>query len=364
MEKYNWLHQYYYTSFPDLKWNICNCRQHTNTFKLDEAGIKKFNKLYHHILDLDAYETITTQSGGISTSARYQLTNSYSCKTTVTAAGIEIILILNSRLYLFTINNFSNRPIEDKISPWDAWMKFKDLLQSDGKDINDFSINPKLGKSIKDEFISENSKMYLIKMFNHMTEKDKPLENCHHIDFNSSFTTGLIKYHPEWKKVLTDLYDGRKDNKTNKDILNFIIGCMHSSKPQFNYRWADAAIAAIADNNKRVLSLAAELDQAGRTILGFNTDGIWYQGEIYHNKQEGTKLGQWKTDHKNCLFRSKSDGAYEFIEDGKYEVVLRGLTNLDKIKPREEWQFGDIYKAELINYKFDITKGFVKDEVH
>ena len=107
MEKYNWLHQYYYTSFPDLKWNICNCRQHTNTFKLDEAGIKKFNKLYHHILDLDAYETITTQSGGISTSARYQLTNSYSCKTTVTAAGIEIILILNSRLYLFTINNFN-----------------------------------------------------------------------------------------------------------------------------------------------------------------------------------------------------------------------------------------------------------------
>ena len=37
---------------------------------------------------------------------------------------------------------------------------------------------------------------------------------------------------------------------------------------------------------------------------------------------------------------------YEFIEDGKYTPVVRGKTKLDRVKPRSEWQWGDIFKYD------------------
>jgi hypothetical protein len=103
------------------------------------------------------------------------------------------------------------------------------------------------------------------------------------------------------------------------------------------------------------------LRQAGRQILAYNTDGIWYAGEEYHGEGEGPELGQWGHDHRNCKIRFKSAGAYEFIEDGKYYPVIRGLTLLDKVKDRDtEWQWGDIFNAPEYGYYFDEDKGVVK----
>jgi hypothetical protein len=59
----------------------------------------------------------------------------------------------------------------------------------------------------------------------------------------------------------------------------------------------------------------------------------------------------------------RSAGAYEFIEDGKYHVRLRGHTNLDHIKPRSCWEWGDIYQDEcvVINFEFVEGVGVTKD---
>jgi hypothetical protein len=113
------------------------------------------------------------------------------------------------------------------------------------------------------------------------------------------------------------------------------------------------------------MELSEKLEKSGRKILGYNTDGIWYQGEIYHAFGEGSALGEWENDHCNCLFRSKSDGAYEFIEDGKYHPVVRGATRLDSIMDRENWKWGDIYTASefTILYKWDDEVGYVKEEI-
>ena len=103
---------------------------------------------------------------------------------------------------------------------------------------------------------------------------------------------------------------------------------------------------------------------SGRTILGFNTDGIWYQGDIYHGEGEGDKLGEWSNDHINCLFRSKSNGAYEFIENGQYNAVVRGNTSFDAIEPdRSKWTWGDIYKSNVLTYTFDEKIGVVYEEI-
>ena len=69
--------------------------------------------------------------------------------------------------------------------------------------------------------------------------------------------------------------------------------------------------------------LAKQLKDSGRMVLAYNTDGIWYCGEIYHGEGEGNGLGQWSNDHTNCTIRFKSAGSYEYIENGKYRISGR-----------------------------------------
>ena len=89
----------------------------------------------------------------------------------------------------------------------------------------------------------------------------------------------------------------------------------------------------------------------------YNTDGVWYyspNGKPYHGEGEGKGIGCWENDHLDCKWRAKSKGCYEFIEEGKYSPVVRGLTKYDKIKPdRTTWEWGDIFKkeAEVIQLK-------------
>ena len=66
-------------------------------------------------------------------------------------------------------------------------------------------------------------------------------------------------------------------------------------------------------------------------------------------------------NHKNCILRFKSDGAYEFIENDKYFPVIRGKTSYEKIVPRDEWVFGDIYKGSEIKFNFIEGIGVVKN---
>ena len=138
---------------------------------------------------------------------------------------------------------------------------------------------------------------------------------------------------------------------------------MQSAKNGRTAEWAHLAKDAIEDNNIRVATLAKKLQVAGREVLGFNTDGIWYRGEIYHGKGEGDNLGEWSNDHKNCILRSKSNGAYEFIEDGVYNVVLRGQSTRDLVEPdRDKWTWGDIYKGTVIGFKYNELEGVFEYE--
>ena len=85
----------------------------------------------------------------------------------------------------------------------------------------------------------------------------------------------------------------------------------------------------------------------------WNTDGIWYQGDVYHDEGEGKQLGQWKNDYIDCMWRAASKGKYEFADsEGNYHPVVRGRTRLDKVKERDDWEWGDIYdvRAQVIEY--------------
>ena len=298
------------------------------TFDINEKGAKQFNKIYHWLQKQDLFTLERTYSGGIKTGSHMKVPawdirrNKYCVELTVILEG-----------WAWRIQFRTSCP--NKMSGRKAFSKFKRLLLRDGIDIEDYAIGN--GPEIKKEI-----ETYLIKPY-HKFYIDKVFEKAHHIDFHSSFAGGLANTHPEFRKTLEWLYENREKDEINKNILNFSIGFMQSISG-CGAKWAHLSKDAIADNNARVLELAKRIEKSGRAVLLLNTDGIWYNGPIYHGAGEGKKLGQWENDHTRCKFRMASAGSYEFIEDGIYYPVIRGIPNEEKT----EWKWGDIYTTKAV----------------
>lgn len=237
-----------------------------------------------------------------------------------------------------------------KITGKQSLYKFWDALAEIGINFKDYAIDPEEGKRLK--LTIEKPMIALARS----SFKNITWEHVNHVDINSSYPAGLKEYHPEFALVLDDWYAKKKaGHKEYKAYLNLMIGTMQSK--HCNYKYTDMAKAAIAFNNRKVREMAHYLTQHGSTILLYNTDGIWYYGDSLPKEMQSDELGGWKQDHTDCTFRAKSDGAYEFIEDGKYYPVIRGRTRLDHIKPRSQWVWGDIYQPEAE----DISKyGFIE----
>lgn len=241
---------------------------------------------------------------------------------------------------------------EDKpiLSGHQAFFVFENFIKKFNITMKDYAIE-------NGELVNRTIEKPLITLEHEPYFKDKIFAKAHHIDFHSSYPAGLVNTHPEFKEGINYLYDNRNRKPEYKDLLNYTIGFFHSK--WCGYKYAQLAKDAISDSNKRVIALAQKVQRAGRTIILFNTDGFWYSGEEYHGEGEGTKLGEWSNDHLNCKFRAKSAGAYEYIENELYTPVLRGSTMLDRIKNRDKWEWGDIYKQEAIVelYEFNEEKG-------
>ena len=316
------------------------------------AGAHEFNQYYTEMLAKKNWNSIVrTPSGGVSIARKNFKPPMWDLK--YNNACIELT-ILGTRMLRIQFRQASSVKESEgtQIYGRQAFREFKRLLFINGIDLDKMTIDN--GAEVKQEIPK-----YLIK-FDSPIWQDKMLKHCHHVDFHNSFPAGLANTHPEFRSVVDYLYKTRKNKPINKAILNYSIGFMQSLSG-CGARWAHLSRDAIMDNNKRVEELATRLKKAGRGVISYNTDGIWYCGEIYHGEGEGPNLGQWENDHIDCVFRAKSAGAYEFIEDGVYTPVIRGRTNLDLIKPRTEWEWGDIYAkaAAVIQFYWIDGKGIV-----
>lgn len=317
------------------------------TFDNTPDGAHQFNLCYLEALELSKKEKwhniVRTPSHGISTAKKNLRLPMWDVRGTKACIEITIVSSKMIRIQFRQASSVNESENEQVIYGRQAFVAFRDELKKDGVILDDYVISN--GAEIK-----KTIPRYLISLtrpsFANMT-----FENCHHIDFHNSFPAGLVNTHPEFAATITRLYENRKTNPINKAILNLSIGFMQSID-NCDAKWAHLSKDAIEDNNKRVEDLAARLTKSGRMVISYNTDGIWYKGEIYHGEGEGKRLGEWENDHIDCVFRAKSAGAYEFIEGGKYYPVIRGRTNYDKIKPRTEWEWGDIYRKEALPIKF------------
>lgn len=316
---------------------------------------KENAELFNNILGLlrsdeDYAQIVRTPSGGISKELKNLILPAFDYTVTKNSGEITILDIDGMWRIQFRTPIYDEDGV--KMSGRLAFNKFKSLLLKYGINLDDYAVDN--GLEIKKEIEKP-----LIGMVD-QSDKGSIFYNVNHIDFHNSYPAGLVNTHPEFHDVIKMCYDKRKEDNIYKSILNFSIGFMQSK--WCGYRYAELSRDAINDNNKRIRELSQRLEANDNIILSYNTDGIWYLGDIYHGDGEGKDLGQWSNDHINCKFRMKSDGAYEFIEDGIYHPVVRGYTKLDRIKDRSNWQWGDIFQAELETYYISEDKGIIFSE--
>ena len=313
----------------------------TAWYPTDET-IDGFNMIYQWLLKNIKNKIVRTKSGGISISRLNFKPPMWDIQSTNSCVELTIVLIQGCwRIQM----RFGSAPKEGDISGRQAFEKFKEILKKYNINLKDYEINN--GKEVKQEI--EKTMIYLERR----DISGLIWNNVHHIDIHSAWPAGLVATHPEFKDAIKEIYRKRKTNPLYKAVLNMSIGYMQSIDC-CGARWAHFSRDAINYNNMIMRDLAKRLKESGRRVLCYNTDGIWYTGEIYHGEGEGTELGQWSNDHINCKWRAKSAGRYEYIENGVYTPVVRGRTNLDKVKPREFWEWGDVMSedTQIIEYVF------------
>lgn len=252
---------------------------------------------------------------------------------------------------------FSQKP--DGINGRTCYAKFKEVCEDFKIDLKKYAISngeevKKLIETTKIDFFGQSGKTYY---------------GVHHLDLNSSYMSGIAYNTPELYPVIKEIYDKRKEDPIYKDILTHTFGYFQSQGCTVNnlpYAYANLSKQAIEFNNRYIENLSQKLKESGHYVLAYNTDGIWYSGDVYHDENEGKDLGQWKNDHINCKIRFKSKGAYEYEENSKYHPVVRGRTKLDKIKPRDQWVWGDIYADDcefVYTFLWDEAVGIIIKKV-
>ena len=257
-----------------------------------------------------------------------------------------------------------------EISGRDSFQRFRAELKRDGVDIENFAISN--GKELKSAIDFGNP----VIQFNESI-KDKVIDNVHHVDMASAYMYFAGIYHPEWEKTIRRIYDLRKSDSIYKHILTHACGFFQSQYCILNghgYALADVASFAIRNTAIAVKKMAKELTNYGFKILAFNTDGVWFHGDLKLLPQETfekftqkKEIGKFSIDHKNCTIRFKSVGSYEYMENGKYTPVVRGLTRYDRAGlARDNWKWGYIYTPEgeqVEVYKFEKDCGLRREYV-
>lgn len=244
----------------------------------------------------------------------------------------------------------------------DAWSTFYKSCTKNGINLEeDYQISKEEGFSIRYQLKTDKS-VSIRRCFTDYVNRDeivsKTFENMNHLDLNSSYMSGLVYYHPEFKNVISEFYKKKSTAKTEeekdkwKKILTIPYGWMYSEL--CDYRYAHLSRDMIKYNDMMLDTICKNMIETGRLPILFNTDGIWYQGDIYHDENEGTGLGQWKTDHKNCTWRCRSSACYEYVENGEYNGQCSGVH-------KENFQkWGDIFiKHKTEGTVFERIDGFL-----
>ena len=318
----------------DKNWNIDNCsivnNDEVNFIKMTPEGVELWNEI---IKSGYGKGFIYTEKGYISKcKENYRHYELYR-----TGSIVKVMYYLGDNDMIMM--KIGENKAETRVKPQNCWKQFKDKCEEYGVDLKKYKTTKEMGNYIRSE-------IQCPYIFN--SHFDETLQHCYHLDLHSAYPSGIVNSHPEFKPVFEFFYNNRKSNPQYKLIPDIAIGWMQRKNSPV---YASLAKDAIHYCNKTIEELSQQLEAAGYEIIGCNTDGIWYQDKnnlgAFHNDTEGDGLCHWRNDHFDCQFRAKSDGAYEYIENGQYHCVARGQLTKDLMGiPRSEWKWGDVYNNE------------------
>ena len=328
-----------------------------NNLGFDDEGIAKFNAIYLYCLEkekegiFERHFTLT-KSQGISIAKN--VISGCMWLLTITKSIAEILIRnIDARYYRFIIGYKKDEVNKDSMWGRKAFHIYTEELKKDNVDINQLALTPEEGKKIKETIPSPKIDL--------LVAPGVTYNNVHHIDLNSAFNAGMMQKYPQLEKTVRRMYNMRKTKTEYKNVLNMTQGVMQSSL--VNYKYSHISKAGYEFTNNQIEIMSKKLIENGRRILSYNTDGIWYQGDLYEDDSFGSDIGQWKTDYVNCKIRYKSKGAYEFVDaNGNYKPVVRGECSIERTRPRETWTWEEniLLNTDVITYIFIKGKGFVK----
>lgn len=245
---------------------------------------------------------------------------------------------------------------KQKISGSESYRRFRALA---GSLVDEYKVSTEEGLAAKEQIPSPRIEVAA----GVLVGKSMIYPCAHHLDLNSAHISGMAEAAPKLRPAFEELYAKRKVQPINKQVLTHLWGYFQSKG--CGYRLAPLSLAGMRWTNEHLKALEEVLRANDYVPLLFNTDGIWYAGkpEPYHGEGEGTALGQWKNDYVGCQLRIRSKGSYEFLEpDGTYHPVQRGATFLDRVKPRDQWEWGDIFSP--LAAQLDMWLWNVNEEIY
>lgn len=325
--------------------------------------------------DTMSYIDVTpTPSGGISKKGfnfRY-----YSKLLDITNNSMNLYVITPKGCYALRFRDAYRKQEggDENLSGCVAFNKFRRLLQREGNGFDLSTLAISNGLEVKQTIAAPDIR--LMEDF-----QDKIIEHAFHVDIHSAYFAGIVKKFGHCGDgalghVVNYIYEHRNDGtqgaRYNKSILNCSQGFMQSQwdivkapgeERARGYAHAHLSKAGIEDCKKTLAVIIELYEKIGCRLIATNTDGAWLCPPKGHELDRemlqdvpgyGSKLGEFAIDHYDCLLRYRSRGAYEYIENGAYNPVIRGRTHLDFLKPRATWEWGDIYhkQAKVVKYRF------------
>lgn len=312
-----------------------------------------FNEIYSILKSgkFDFRPTILTPRGNIK-AVYSNYYRSWSCKviksTTGLFKGINLMIIIDDKIYKCSFGRKGTA--KNKATGYEAYQAFRRLCKQYDIDLKSYELSKDIGAQCKETIPAP-----IIKMNNKYEQRR--YKHVYHMDIHSAWPAGVIKQFPEFRPVFNDLYE--YDKSYGPKALGYCqsdrCGFKYAKLPFYGIRWC----------NDKIRELVRKLEAQDFGVLMINTDGIWFfdaheEGRIYHDEDEGTEIGQWKMDHKDCELFIMSTGYYYYIENGKFNVVARGKYGYEYVKPRDQWDREDFVKAmfSCITITWDDETGF------
>lgn len=342
----------------DLNINVSdNYYDHKNYLKFpithlnySTAGMENYNRIIQFMKDslkLNENQQLLTKSGGVCT---YR--DGFVVKRSK-STGWELIFKYGPLCFRVFFGPFNIDSGKTEIGGRYAFLELNKEFKKDGIDLMNYCVTNGLDikKTIPSPLIMCGAKL----------QPDKIYQHVHHLDFHSAYGSGISDYYPELKPTYDRLYakrlESEKQKKRIKSLFTNSTGYFQSKFCRINktdYCLAPLAKAAITWTRNVVSNMSTELVKNGYTPLLFNTDGVWYvklnakdepiESQPFVNSVCGKTLGTYDNDHVDCTFRVKSKGCYEYIENGEYKPVIRGVPK----SITKDWKWGDIYTHSKI----------------